>query len=520
MSEISRHDTDVDQLAAPAGDGGVLVWPSPRRVLDLIESNRLLRAARRIALPGRAEASTGALPIITGHQPEMMHPGVWIKLIAAARLARASGRKAMFVCVDNDLAGGIPMARPVRRGGRWRIHTTSWGTSATRTFEQEPARSQAEWQALLVEASGEGESATWRAFADAFLSAGGGDNQSSDYISRWWLGMEAVTRACGESPVELTRVSALFLPAQPGTGETSYAFVAHLLLNARAFATAYNRALGGYRAERGIRGEAHPIPNLTVAADRIELPLWIWRGDAPRARLRVGEDRAGAIALFSDSTQVCTVDADRLRNAPASAIRDALGDWRLRPRALVLTMYLRLFESDLFIHGIGGAKYDAITDALIRDLFDVEPPGYACVSATARLELAGESTHAPEESLAAARARLRTARFNPQMLLSAEDARGEVASALADRSRCIAEARNLRETARQDRTARRVAFQGIRSANARIASLRPDLVANAERAVEQALQGEEDRRVTHSREWFTGLYALPQLRALCARLPW
>ncbi|MBC8555449.1 MAG: hypothetical protein H8D23_38025, partial [Candidatus Brocadiales bacterium] len=38
--------------------------------------------------------------------------------------------------------------------------------------------------------------------------------------------------------------------------------------------------------------------------------------------------------------------------------------------------------SDLFIHGIGGAKYDQITDEIIREFFGVEPPGYATISAT------------------------------------------------------------------------------------------------------------------------------------------
>ncbi len=38
-----------------------------------------------------------------------------------------------------------------------------------------------------------------------------------------------------------------------------------------------------------------------------------------------------------------------------------------------------------FFHGIGGAKYDLITDRIIRDFFDVEPPEYATISATLHL---------------------------------------------------------------------------------------------------------------------------------------
>ena len=42
---------------------------------------------------------------------------------------------------------------------------------------------------------------------------------------------------------------------------------------------------------------------------------------------------------------------------------------RLRPRALTTTMYLRLAMGDLFLHGIGGAKYDQLTDRIIEHFF-------------------------------------------------------------------------------------------------------------------------------------------------------
>src|SRR5262245_32175299 len=103
MSLTSRRDTDIDQLAAPADDGGVIVWPSAERIPALVEENSRMRAARAVRLAGGISPPTGLLPIMVGHQPELMHPGVWIKLVAATRLARRTGRRALFVCVDHDL---------------------------------------------------------------------------------------------------------------------------------------------------------------------------------------------------------------------------------------------------------------------------------------------------------------------------------------------------------------------------------------------------------------------------------
>ena len=45
---------------------------------------------------------------------------------------------------------------------------------------------------------------------------------------------------------------------------------------------------------------------------------------------------------------------------------------RLAPRALTLTAYLRLMIADQFAHGIGGGRYDQVTDAVISRFFKTE----------------------------------------------------------------------------------------------------------------------------------------------------
>ena len=60
---------------------------------------------------------------------------------------------------------------------------------------------------------------------------------------------------------------------------------------------------------------------------------------------------------------------------------------KVRPRALITTMYARLVLSDLFIRGIGGAKYDELTDLIIRRFFGIEPPAYITATATFRLPI-------------------------------------------------------------------------------------------------------------------------------------
>ena len=66
---------------------------------------------------------------------------------------------------------------------------------------------------------------------------------------------------------------------------------------------------------------------------------------------------------------------------------------RLRTRALITTLFARLFLGDLFLHGIGGAKYDQVTDLLVERFFGVKPPGYMTLTATLRLPIASEASH-------------------------------------------------------------------------------------------------------------------------------
>ena len=46
-------------------------------------------------------------------------------------------------------------------------------------------------------------------------------------------------------------------------------------------------------------------------------------------------------------------------------------------------MYARVVLGDLFLHGIGGGKYDELTDAIVGRFLGVAPPEFAVVTADA-----------------------------------------------------------------------------------------------------------------------------------------
>jgi hypothetical protein len=89
---------------------------------------------------------------------------------------------------------------------------------------------------------------------------------------------------------------------------------------------------------------------------------------------------------------------------------------KIRPRALITTMYARLVLSDLFIHGIGGAKYDELTDLIIRRFFDIEPPAYVTATATFRLPI--ERPPVSVDDVRTSARQLRELRYRPESFLS------------------------------------------------------------------------------------------------------
>src|SRR5690606_34577690 len=131
------------------------------------------------------------------------------------------------------------------------------------------------------------------------------------------------------------------------------------------------------------RSTAHPVRNLEFEEDLTEVPLWIYADDSPQRR-GAWVRRQGGVLEISDRQRLSIrlTHATDTRAAAAELAGLCGPHFKLRPRALLTTMYARLMLSDVFVHGIGGAKYDELGDEITRRLFGIEPPDLMVVSAT------------------------------------------------------------------------------------------------------------------------------------------
>jgi hypothetical protein len=170
-----------------------------------------------------------------------------------------------------------------------------------------------------------------------------------------------------------------------------------------------------YRRRNGIRSRNHPVPDLAAEDDWLEAPLWGWRAGAVRRGRLFSRARGDRLELRAgeDVWPALPRPEDGRAEAAVRAWRDLEGrGFKVRSRALTTTLYARLFLADLFVHGIGGGKYDELTDELMRQFYECEPPVFLVLSATRWLPLPRPAATA-DDRRRLARA-VRDVRYNPQ----------------------------------------------------------------------------------------------------------
>ncbi len=286
-------------------------------------------------------------------------------------------------------------------------------------------------------------------------------------------------------------------------------FTAHLLAHLPRLREAYNTAVDIYRRVNRVRSANHPVPNLATDGEWIEAPFWLWSSSAPRRRRLFARRHAGGMTL-TDRRRV-EFELPLLPDGDAAPAVEALAGLRdrgikLRSRALVTTLFARLVLSDLFIHGIGGAKYDQLTDELIRGFFGLAPPDYLVISATLHLATSadavplGEVRHLDQE--------LRDLEYHPEQCIAGlhdwTTAPVDIAHWLALKSRWLA-TEQTRENGRERCHAIRAANEALQ---AWVEPRRRELM----RRRQEALREQRSAAVLTSREYGFCLYPADSMR--------
>ncbi len=485
MARPNRHEI-------PPEDGGIVLDPPFADLPDLVRANAALRKSydfnvlgipapvladrTRSSIFEAAGAAPSDLVVATGHQPVLPHPGVWFKNHLVSRLATQLGCAGVNFIVDNDTVDLRTITVPAVVDGALAAADVPFidcpAAVAAEEIEVPPGARDALAEVACLAGATLGDT-----IAAEFAAAAEPIKDLPGFVTR---PRRRIEESFNVRNVELP-VSAL------AETDAFRAFCAHLIAHADRFADSYNGALDGHRARRGITNPTEPSPNLSRKDDKVELPFWTWRPREGRRPLLVGPgdiaDPAAALARLADAGR------------------------KLRPRGLAMTMFFRLFCCDLFVHGIGGANYEPVNDAIIREFFGVEPPTYAVASATLLIKpIASAPTDADLVEMRQRIRRMRTTpeRFVGELLPDDAEARG-----LAERRTALLSPQGLSKRERREAYAesKRIASQ-----------LQERLATHILAAEKQAGNLEAARAVAGDRTWPFFLHSRAALEALYGRI--
>lgn len=416
---------------APGGDGEVVFDPPASQIADQVRMgvaigrdgddqfgslravarDQVLRDARHYSsryrdVPSPTLSASGhsenadvdangdvARPVImSGHQPTLFHPGVWLKNFALDRLASMHDADAVNLVVDNDVAPSPSIRVPTRH-----LKTDRLG-----------------WATVAYDRSGGGVPFEQTRINDRNFFATFDARVRNELIGvvddpmvhRLWDHARTAIGRCDVAACALAQarhaiegemgLSTLELPMSVVARSFAFgSFVGRILSDLGRFVKIYNRQTEVYRVAHGVRSAAHPVPNLRIENGWFECPLWLYGDDSPNRRpvwaRRIGDtielgDPDGETVCLPIGGGADDPDTDRSDDFGHAWHDHCCTKFKLRPRALLTTMYARLILSDLFIHGIGGGKYDQLGDLILGEFFDLRRcPPFLVVSATVHL---------------------------------------------------------------------------------------------------------------------------------------
>ena len=361
---------------------------------------------------GFSEASMSRV-VLLGHQPELFHPGVWFKNFFVAELAQKLSAISINLLIDNATLDSPTIQVPTGSQSAPQVKTIAFDQTA---------------DPIPFEVRDVIDITTFSSFAERVGKAA---CQWIDdpLVEQLWPQVLEAERSTGKLGLALSRgrhlleqewgIHNLEVPLSTLCDSRSfYWFLSCILCQLPRFWEVHNTSLEEYRQAYRVRSKSHPVPTLESADGWLEAPFWIWSLQNPQRRPLFVRHRENQIELTDQEQLTCSLSI--AAEGDAQSIVEQLATYRtegisIRPRALMTTMYARLFLSDLFVHGIGGGRYDQLTDVIVERFLGFEPPDF--LTATATVQLPIELPDSPEQELRDLENQLREIRFSPERFL-------------------------------------------------------------------------------------------------------
>lgn len=332
-----------------------------------IEDLAFTLSGKNISVQEERNSSVSQI-IATGHQPIIYHNGIIYKNLTLNRFLQANlGVTGLNINIDTDTADAGHISLIQKEANNLRRLSFHIATQQVPLFRAKIASTEEvdktfnEMSKTLSESLGIKGIAQLSEYAQYYKSASGIEAVKANIaIRRIFEGVPEYME------LPLTRLALV--------GEIKN-FVRMLVVDYQRLHSVYNSTLNDYRNEKGIKNLANPFPNLTLENGEYELPFWF-------ISTETGEKVSIYVKAQADSVTIRL--GEKSHNVPNLVhFLERLPEYQiLVTKAALSTVIFRLGLSDLFIHGIGGAKYDEFTDQFISNYFSISAPKFCTASAS------------------------------------------------------------------------------------------------------------------------------------------
>ncbi len=284
-----------------------------------------------------------SLLIMSGHQPVVYHHGLLAKARAHQNVVQVTQAYGVHVVIDTDCGDSGELVWPARANDAIELARGSITEPTDKIFRQHTIVHSKELLACSEQIQ--------RGLINVGLQ------EEADRAAR---ALALYERFAGRSVLHAHTIvrwalQGFVMPEVPLSSlfrlDGFRQVLKHFCAEPRRVVRCYNTTLDEYRESHNISNKANPFPNLTVTARECELPLWRIE-DGKRKSYKVEEEQ----------------------QQPSSG--------EIVSRGSITTLFLRAFCCDLFVHGIGGAKYDRFVDEFAENLWGVKLPRFVVASAT------------------------------------------------------------------------------------------------------------------------------------------
>jgi hypothetical protein len=183
----------------------------------------------------------------------------------------------------------------------------------------------------------------------------GGAGGATVWNPSWNVG-DVITRLQALLSMELGLDNIVYLPvSRLSTSDAFLDFLAFVLGDPIRFANCYNQAVAEQMHGRRRGSNAVRALSIEYQEKRTELPFWFVRPDGRRTDLQVNTKPEASVELVADDSELgrLPTGAPQETAQRLAQLQERTG-WTIRPKAVCLTLFIRLYLADWFIHGVGG----------------------------------------------------------------------------------------------------------------------------------------------------------------------